>query len=146
LDEPVIPVDPVPLLFIPLLPEPLELADPLEPFEPLAASDEADPLDAPDDVVLGSTLLPVPRVAELMPEPPGVELCATAIPAEQNKAAKNAADTCFFMTTPEKKINLVGSQRTCHAGFRSFWPCKQRITRHEPSHFCKSCTGQDDFS
>jgi hypothetical protein len=81
-DEPVIPADPVP---------------------PPVAALLLEPLGALDAGVLGSTLLPVPRVAELTPDAPGVELCAPATPAEQSKAANNAADTCFFMTTPKRK-------------------------------------------
>jgi hypothetical protein len=104
LDEPVIPVDPVPALFVPL--------------EPLGAPDVLEVLEVLDAGELGSTLLPVPRVAELTPDAPGVELCALASPAEQSKAAINAADTCFFMTTPEKKYKPCSFAKTMPSRLR----------------------------
>ncbi|NEX60523.1 hypothetical protein [Noviherbaspirillum galbum] len=75
----------------------LEVPDALEPVPPPVAALLLEPLGAAAAGVVGSTLLPVPRVAELMPEVLGAVLCAMAMPAQPSSAASNVMLACVFM-------------------------------------------------
>lgn len=61
------------------------------------------------------TLLPLPSVPALMPEVPGVVVCAVAIPAAASSATMNAIEEILFMFPPKGIKRMALGCRKEHA-------------------------------
>jgi hypothetical protein len=104
-DRPLVPVGPATVpagqsLLAPEADVPCGVDDPVIPVEPVpppVAALLVEPLGAVLAGVFCSTLLPVPRVAELTPDVLGAVLCAMASPVEHKNASMHAADAECFM-------------------------------------------------